>query len=80
MSDIRAEIRKSFEGLSREEILNKLLDAGFNVSKGTGKINITENKSLEEEFDFRIVTNYSTKENKIKQGGIVFYDVPLVAV
>lgn len=37
---IKEEIRKSFEGLNRDEILKKLQDAGFNVKKGTGKITI----------------------------------------
>ena len=35
---IREEIRKNFEGLSKNEILEKLKEAGFNVKLGTGKI------------------------------------------
>jgi len=81
MSDIRTEIRKSFEGLSNEEVLNKLLAAGFNVSKGSGEINIKSDSTIDEEFDFTIVANYSVDSNLTvdKQKAAVFYKVPLVA-
>lgn len=79
MSEIREEIRKSFEGLSSEEVLRLLLEAGFNVSKGTGEINIVDDNPLEDEFDFKIVANYSTNTNENKEVGVVFYNAPLVA-
>lgn len=79
MSDIRKEIRKSFEGLSSEEVLHKLLEAGFNVSKGTGEINIVDDNRLEDEFGFKILTNYSTTNKENKEVGVVFYNIPLVA-
>jgi len=39
---IREEIRKQFEGMSRDEIIKALKDDGFNVTDGTGKITITD--------------------------------------
>ncbi|MEK3955946.1 MULTISPECIES: hypothetical protein [unclassified Psychrobacillus] len=40
--DIREEIRKQLEGLSQDEIIKVFREAGFNVSKGTGEVNIQD--------------------------------------
>lgn len=66
MSNIRKEIRESFAGLSSEEVLAKLLNAGFNVKKGTGKINIVDDYVNEDMF-FQLQTRY-TLESKIGSG------------
>ncbi|MGD6893774.1 hypothetical protein [Bacillus infantis] len=60
MNNIRKEIRESFDGLSRDEVLAKLLNAGFNVKKGSGKITIKED-NLNEEVHFQLKSKYTLK-------------------
>lgn len=66
MNDIRKEIRNSFAGLSRDEVLEKLLNAGFNVKKGSGKINIKES-DFNTEMYFQLQSTY-TLDPKIGSG------------
>lgn len=44
---IREDIRKELEGLSQDELIKFLRDAGFNVSKGTGVITIKDESPSE---------------------------------
>lgn len=44
---IRKDIRKQLEGLSQDELIKVLREAGFNVSKGTGEITI----KVESQYD-----------------------------
>ncbi|TYR73725.1 hypothetical protein FZC79_17780 [Rossellomorea vietnamensis] len=60
MNNIKKEIRESFDGLSRDEILAKLLNAGFNVKKGSGKITVKED-NLNEEMHFQLKSKYTLK-------------------
>lgn len=66
MSNIRKEIRESFAGLNSDEILEKLLDNGFNVKKGKGKIKIKEDK-VDDEVSFQLQSSY-TLETKVGSG------------
>jgi len=42
---IREEIRELFGDMSKDELIEELKNAGFNVSDGTGKIIITEDEN-----------------------------------
>ncbi|MGO4270351.1 hypothetical protein AB4Z22_10955 [Paenibacillus sp. TAF58] len=64
---IRDEIRKDFDGLTREEVLQKFIDLGFNVSNGSGHIELIE-EIYENEFQFEMTTMYSDQEVSHKQG------------
>ncbi|WP_456276517.1 hypothetical protein [Bacillus sp. AK128] len=66
MSNIRKEIRESFSGLSKEEILAKLLNSGFNVKEGNGEITIRDSYH-KEDMNFKLQGNY-TLESKIGSG------------
>lgn len=71
MANIRKEIRDAFAGLSGDQILNELLEAGFNVKKGTGKITIKDDIN-DEELSFQLQTRYTLKA-KIGSGKAVGY-------
>lgn len=65
--NIRDEIRKDFQGLSKDQILNKFIELGFNVTEGSGQINIVE-EVFEDEFIFELTTVYSHQQFELNKG------------
>ena len=52
MKNAKQEAKKLFDGLSREELKEMLIDAGFEVMDGTGKVIFTDDEPLKTDLEY----------------------------
>lgn len=78
MDDIKKEVKELFDSLSRDELIELLIESGFEVNEnGTGKINYSEHDTKTSRVYANVTSKYNTQEQRNKQGSTGINSFPV---